>query len=118
MYRSRRNTYGPRYGSGYGRGYGRGPGGFGPGPGRGRRFYSPNCDWYPDRPRGWWASPEYQEQSEDIGWTAPPLGARWDPYSGAPENTEAIEHEVAMIQKQIESLQKELSRLKNIGKSK
>ena len=118
MYRNRRYVYGPQYGVGYG--YGRGYGRFGPGasygPGRGRRFYSPNCDWYPDRPRGWWAMPEYQNP-DDIGWTAPPAGARWDPYSGVPENQEAIDYEISRVEKEVESLQKEIEYLRKLKKA-
>ena len=113
MYRNRMYAYGPRYGRGYGYGrYGPGPG-FGPG--RGRRFYSPNCDWFPDRPRGWWAMPDFQDP-EDIGWTAPPTGAKWDPYSGVPENKEAIEYEISRVEKEMEVLQKQIEYLKKLKK--
>jgi hypothetical protein len=47
--------------------------------------------------------PEY----EGVGYVAPPAGARWDPY-GKPETPEAIEHEISLIQKQVEALQKEI----------
>ena len=116
MYRFRRYAYGPRFGRGMGYArYGPGPG-FGPG--RGRRAYSPYCDWYPDLPRGWWGMPEYQERLGDIGWIAPPSGARWDPYSGDPENTEAIDYEISLIEKQIEGLNKEIEHLKKIKTTK
>ena len=106
MFRGRRRDYGARYGRG--RGYGAG---YGPGWGPGRRFSSPYCDYYPDRPRGWWATPEY----EGAGFVAPPTGARWDPY-GKPETPEAIEHEISLVQKQIEALQKEIELLKGLDK--
>lgn len=118
MYRNRRYANGPRYGRGVG--YGRGYGGYGPGqgygPGRGRRFSSPNCDYYPDRPRGWWAMPDSQGLPGEIGWTAPPTGARWDPYSGTPDNQEAIDYDISRVEKEIESLQKEIEYLKKIKK--
>ncbi len=108
MYRARR-FYGAGYGRGYGgRGYGRG---WGAGYGPGRRFSSPNCDYYPDRPRGWWGMPEY----EGTSFVAPPAGASWDPY-GMPETPEAIAHEISTIQKQMEALQKEIERLKALDK--
>ncbi|MHA1200194.1 MAG: hypothetical protein ACTSQF_12785 [Candidatus Heimdallarchaeaceae archaeon] len=106
MFRGRRRDYGTRYGRG--RGYGAG---YGPGWGPGRRFSSPYCDYYPDRPRGWWAMPEY----EGAGFVAPPAGARWDPY-GKPETPEAIEHEISLIQSQVEALQKEIVQLKSLDK--
>ncbi len=119
MYRNRRYAYGPRYGRGVG--YGRGAGRYGPGqgfgPGGGRRFYSPNCDFYPDRPRGWWAMGANPEYPEDIGWTAPPAGARWDPYSGVPENQEAIDYEISRVEKELESLEKEKEYLKKLKKT-
>ncbi len=78
-----------------------------------RRYYSPNCDWYPDLPRGWWAMPEYQERVRELGVVAPPAAARWDSY-GKPSNPEAIEHEISIIQKQIEALQDEIQYLKDL----
>ena len=115
MYRNRNYGYGPRYGRGLG--YGRyGPAGYGFGPGRGRRFASPNCDWYPDRPRGWWAMPEFRDP-EDIGWTAPPAEAKWDPYSGVPENSEAIDYEISRVEKEIEVLHKQIEYLKKLRKA-
>ena len=100
MYRYRRYYYGPRYGPGpgYGAGYGRG---FGPG----RRWSSPYCDWYPDRPRGWWAMPEY---------TTPPEGAEYNTTTGYPSNQEAIDYEISMVEKTIEDLKKEIIRLKSL----
>jgi hypothetical protein len=80
-----------------GRAYGRGLG-------AGRRFISPNCDFYPDRPRGWWAMPEYQ--------TPPPKTATWNPNTGDPENIEAIDYEILMIEKQMEEMKKEIEQLK------
>ena len=103
VYRNRRNYYGPGYGpgQGYGRGYGRGSArGYGPG----RRWLSPNCDLYPDRPRGWLAIPEFD---------SPPEGAVYDTY-GQPTNQDAIEYEISMIEKTIESLSKEIIKLKSL----
>ncbi|MHA1452107.1 MAG: hypothetical protein ACTSRD_04525 [Promethearchaeota archaeon] len=96
--------FGPRYrtGRGYGRGMG---GGYGRGMGPGRRFASPNCDFYPDRPRGWWAIPQYQ---------APPQEAVWDTNTGDPKNIEAIDYEILMIEKQMEEMKKEIEQLKSI----
>ena len=105
MFRGRRRVNGPRYGKG--RGYGRGYGSRG----YGYRSCGPNCDWYPDRPRGWWTMPEY----EGAGFTAPPAGAKWDPY-GKPETPEAIEYEISLIQRQVEALQKEIEQLKLLDK--
>jgi hypothetical protein len=87
------------------------------GAGYGRRYYSPNCDWYPDLPRGWWAMPEYQDNAREAGWVAPPTAARWDPY-GKPNNPEAVEHEISLIQKQIEALQDEIEYLKDLKLAK
>ena len=109
MYR-RRAYYGPAYGRGFG---GRGWG-YGPGVGR-RRFASPYCDWYPDRPRGWWAMPEYQGDLQGSGYVVPPAGARWDPY-GKPDNKEAIDHEISLLQREIEVLQKEIEHLKSLDR--
>ena len=119
MYRRRFYGYGPRYGRrffrrGYGPGYGYGSG-YGAGFGR-RRFDGPICDWFPDRPRGWWAMPEYQAELEATGMGAPPAGATWDPYDGKPVSKEAVEYEISLIQKHIEALQKEIEELRDFGK--
>ena len=120
MYR-RRNDYGPRYERGVGgRGQGRGYGvGYSPGRGVGfgprRRFVSPFCDYYPDRPRGWWVMPEYQGEVQRAGFVAPPAEAVWDP-TGKPENPEAVEYEISIIQKQMELLQEEIKNLKALNK--
>ena len=99
----RRYYYGPGYGMG--RGYGRGMGrGYGRGIGAGRRFTSPYCDFFPDRPRGWWAMPQYQ--------TPPPQTAIWDNSTGEPQNIEAIDYEILMIEKQMEEMKKEIEQLK------
>ena len=104
MYRFRTFFYGPGYGRG--RGNGRGIGrGMGRGMGSGRRFVSPNCDFYPDRPRGWWALPQYQ---------TPPQEAVWDINTGDPKNIEAIDYEVLMIEKQMEEMKKEIEQLKSL----
>ena len=111
-FRQRGFYRGPGMGRGrfyYGGGYGRG--------GYGRRYYSPYCDWYPDLPRGWWAMPEYQERIRELGWVNPPAAARWDPY-GKPSNPEAVEHEISMLQKQIEALQDEINYLKDLKLAK
>lgn len=103
MYRFRTFFNGPGYGRG--RGYSRGMGrGFGRGMGPGRRFASPNCDFYPDRPRGWWAMSQYQ--------TTPPKEATWDSVTGDPQNLEAIDYEIVMIEKQMEEMKKEIEQLK------
>ena len=103
MFRYRRYYYGLGYGRG--RGYGLGMGrGLGRGLGTGRRFASPNCDFYPDRPRGWWAMPQYQTQ--------PPQDAVWDTITGDPKNIEAIDYEILMIEKQMEEMKKEIEQLK------
>ncbi len=106
--------YGYGYGSGYGPGYGRGRGyaAYG-GRGYGRRFVSPNCDWFPDRPRGWWVNPEYQSQISEEGIYSPPVDARWD-VAGKPLNAETIEYEISWIEKQVESFQKDIEYLKSI----
>ena len=106
-FRQRRFAQGP--GIGRGRFYQRG--------GFGRRYYSPNCDWHPDLPRGWWAMPEYQDRVRDAGWVAPPATARWDPY-GKPNNPEAVEHEISLIQKQVKALQDEIEYLKDLKLAK
>ena len=109
-----------RYGQGYGQGYGRGRGyadyggrGWRNYQGYGRRFVSPNCDWFPDRPRGQWTMPEYQSQISEEGIYSPPVDARWDP-TGKPLNAETIEYEISWIEKQVESLQKDIEYLKSI----
>ncbi|GAG89073.1 unnamed protein product [marine sediment metagenome] len=109
-----------RYGQGYGQGYGYGPGrgrgrGYADygGRGYGRRFVSPNCDWFPDRPRGWWVMPEYQSQISEEGTYSPPVDARWDP-TGKPLNEETVEYEISWIEKQIESLQKDIKLLQSM----
>ena len=111
MYRFRTYFYGPGYGRGrgYGLGYGRVMG-----MGRGRRFASPNCDFYPDRPRGWWAMPQFQ--NVDTVYSPPPQGAVWDNTSGEPKNIEAIDYEVLMIEKQMEEMKKEIEQLKSLKK--
>lgn len=101
MFRYRRNYYGPGYGRGRGGGLG-----MGRGLGAGRRYASPNCDFFPDRPRGWWAMPQYQ--------TLPPKTATWNPNTGAPENVEAIDYEILMIEKQMEEMKKEIEQLKTL----
>ena len=115
VYRNRRNYYGPGYGpgQGYGRGYGRGPARC---YGSGRRCLIPNCDWYPDQPRGWWAMPGYVSQGSDTNVSPPPEGAVYDTY-GRPTNEDAIEYEISMIEKTIEDLHKEISKLKSIKES-
>ncbi len=87
------------YKGGVGRGLGRGMG-------AGRRFSSPNCDFFPDRPRGWWAMPQYQ--------TPPPKDAVWDPTTGEPRNIEAIDYEILMIEKQMNEMKKEIEQLKSL----
>ncbi|TFG21451.1 MAG: hypothetical protein EU530_00415 [Promethearchaeota archaeon] len=101
MYRFRTYFYGPGYGRGrgMGRGYGRGMG-------PGRQFASPNCDFYPDRPRGWWTMPQFQN--------APPKEAIWDSFTGDPQNIEAIDYEIVMIEKQMEEMKKEIEQLKSL----
>jgi hypothetical protein len=111
MYRYKRFGPRPRYGRGLG--YGRGGGrGYGLG---GRRFYSPNCDWYPDLPRGWWAMPEYQSRLKDMDFAPPPESARWDTY-GVPKSPEAINYEISLVKKQIESLKEEIEYLESLRK--
>ena len=111
MFRYRRYGPGPGYGRGlgYGRGWGRG---YGLG---GRRFYSPYCDWYPELPRGWWAMPEYQSRLKDMDFVPPPDSARWDPY-GTPKSPEAIDYEISLVKKQIESLKEEIEYLESLRK--
>ena len=102
MYRRYRTYY---YGPGYGRGRGFGLG-MGRGYGSGRRFSSPNCDFFPDRPRGWWAMPQYQ--------ISPPQGAVWDDTTGEPKNIEAIDFEIQNLEKEMEELRKEIEHLKTL----
>ncbi len=109
MFRNRRYGPGPSYGRGLGYGRGRGYGG------GGRRGYSPNCDWYPDLPRGWWAMPEYQSRLKDTGFVSPPESARWDPY-GVPKSPEAIDYEISLLKKHIESLKEEIEYLESLRK--
>ncbi|MHA1304612.1 MAG: hypothetical protein ACTSQE_05940 [Candidatus Heimdallarchaeaceae archaeon] len=110
-YRNWRYGYGPGYGRGmgYARGFGRGWG-RGYGVGYRRRWVSPNCDFFPDLPRGWWAMPQYQDRLNELGFAAPPSAARWDPY-GAPKTTEPIDYEISLIEQQIDNLQKEIELL-------
>ncbi len=105
MFRNRRYFNGPGYGrgQGYGQGMGRG---FGRGLGPGRRFSSPNCDFFPDRPRGWWTMPQYQEPV--------PKNAIWNNKSGEPQNNEAITYEIQMIEKEMEEMKKEIEHLKSL----
>lgn len=112
-YRNRQYAYGSGYGPGYGpgRGYGRGPA-----RGYGRRWASPNCDWYPDRPRGWWAMPGYSSQFPDPTITPPPEGAIYDTF-GRPSNQDALDYEISMTEKTIKDLQKEIVKLKSVKKS-
>lgn len=61
---------------------------FGRGNGQGkrrRRFHnsSPNCDFHPDKPRGWWKMPQYKSEAEKT------------------------------LQEEIDTLEKELEKLKN-----
>ena len=112
-YRNRQYAYGPGYGPGAGYGYGRGPA---RGYGRGRRWASPNCDWYPDRPRGWWAMPGYSSQFPDPTITPPPEGAIYDTF-GRPSNPDALDYEISMIENTIKDLQKEIVKLKSVKKS-
>jgi hypothetical protein len=107
MYRYRTFFYGPGYGRGYGAGMGRGMG-----LGRGRRFASPNCDFFPDRPRGWWTMPQFQ--NADAKFTFPPQTAAWDSTTGKPKNNEAIDYEILMIEKQMEEMKKEIEQLKSL----
>ena len=95
-----------------GRGYGRGPA---RGYGFGMRRFSPNCDWFPDRPRGWWAMPEFRSQVTDPN-SLPPETANFDSF-GRPINQDAIDYEISMVEKTIEDLQKEISRLKSLKES-
>lgn len=111
MYRFRTFMNGPGYGRG--RGYGQGMGrGFGRGMGPGRRFTSPNCDFYPNRPRGWWIMPHYQQV--DKTYSPPPQEATWDSDTGEPKNIEAIDYEILMIEKQMEEMKKEIEQLKSL----
>jgi len=106
-YRYNRRNYGPGMGrgGGYGRGYGRGV----------RRF-SPNCDWFPDRPRGWWAIPEYQAQIDNPDYIPPPGGTPWTPYY-KPNNLEEINYEISMLEKEIERLKKAIINLDSLKES-
>ena len=83
---------------------------------RRRRFYSPYCDRYPNLPRGWWALPEYQSKLQELGYKSPGETERWD-YYGAPKTPEAIEHEIFIIEKQIEELKEEMDYLRSLKKA-
>lgn len=100
----------PRYGRGWG---------YGPGTGYGRELGNqyPYCRWNPALPRRWWAMPQYQHLIDEYGFNVPPAAATWDPTTGRPESSEAIDYEISMIKKQIEYLQDELNRLSDIKKS-
>ena len=106
-YRNYRRDYSP--GMGLGRWYRRGYG-------RGLRRYSPNCDWFPDRPRGWWAVPEFQSQIADPDYVPPPSGVTWGPY-GKPENLEEINYEISLLEKDIERLKKAIINLNSLKES-
>ena len=106
-YRYNRRYYGP--GRGMGRGYSRGYG-------MGRRWYSPNCDWYPDRPRGWWAMQEYGPQRDGLEDIPPPAGGVWSPYS-KPENLEDVNQEITLLESEIERLKKAIINLQSIKES-
>ncbi len=96
-FRYNRRNYGPGRGRGFGQRYARGP----------RRF-SPNCDWYPDRPRGWWTLPEYQQQIDNPDFVPP---------YGRPENLEEINYEISLLEKEIERLNKAIINLQSIKES-
>ena len=100
-YRYYRRYYDPGMGMGRGRGYGRGYG-------VGRRWYSPNCDWYPDRPRGWWAMPDYTSQREGLDYGPPYI---------KPENIENINQEISLLEGEIERLKKAIINLQSLKES-
>ena len=100
-----RRYYGPGRGRGYGRGYARGPRGF-----------SPYCDWYPDRPRGWWALPEYQSQIDNPEFIPPLRRASWPPYDQK-MNLEEINYEISILEQEIERLNKAIINLQSLKES-